>query len=57
MMGLNSVYGVGLKMAKSFIAPKTVITSILGLISLFFPMLGPFLAISKIVWLMFALII
>ena len=47
MLGLNSVYGIGMRVAKSFIAPKTLITSILGIISLFFPFLSPFLAFSK----------
>ena len=50
MVGLNSVYGIGFRVAKQFVAPKAIISSVLSVITIFFPFLAPFLAISKMMW-------
>lgn len=47
-MGMGSFYGVGFRVAKSFVGTKTILTSLLTIISIFFPMLAPIITISKL---------
>ena len=48
MMGLNSATSIGYTVAKSLIGTKTILTSLLSIISIFFPILSPFVVFSKL---------